>query len=64
LEVIRSEECDQGALHSDLNVDTLVSIAAIAATSVGAYREAATVIFIMLWANSWSTSRLERLEEP
>jgi Cd2+/Zn2+-exporting ATPase len=32
----------------DLNVDTLVSIAAIAATSVGAYHEAATVIFIML----------------
>jgi Cd2+/Zn2+-exporting ATPase len=32
----------------DLNVDTLVSIAAIAATSVGAYQEAATVIFIML----------------
>ena len=33
----------------DLNVDTLVSIAAIAATSVGAYQEAATVIFIMLF---------------
>jgi Cd2+/Zn2+-exporting ATPase len=32
----------------DLNVDTLVSIAAIAATTVGAYQEAATVIFIML----------------
>jgi len=32
----------------DLNVDTLVSIAAIAATSVGAYHEAAAVIFIML----------------
>lgn len=32
----------------DLNVDTLVSIAAIAAVSVGAYQEAATVIFIML----------------
>lgn len=32
----------------DLNVDTLVSIAAISATAVGAYREAATVIFIML----------------
>ena len=29
-------------------MDTLVSIAAIAATSVGAYREAAAVIFIML----------------
>ncbi len=36
----------------DLNVDTLVSIAAIAATSVGAYREAATVIFIMLVGES------------
>src|SRR5512135_3349884 len=35
-------------LIPDLNVDTLVSIAAIAATSVGAYREAAAVIFIML----------------
>ncbi len=35
-------------LIPDLNVDTLVSIAAIAATSVGAYHEAATVIFIML----------------
>jgi Cd2+/Zn2+-exporting ATPase len=32
----------------DLNVDTLVSVAAIAATSVGAYQEAATVVFIML----------------
>jgi Cd2+/Zn2+-exporting ATPase len=32
----------------DLNVDTLVSIAAIAATAVGSYQEAATVIFIML----------------
>jgi len=32
----------------DLNVDTLVSIAAIAAASVGAYQEAATVVFIML----------------
>ena len=32
----------------DLNVDTLVSIAAIAAASVGAYQEAAAVIFIML----------------
>jgi Cd2+/Zn2+-exporting ATPase len=32
----------------DLNVDTLVSIAAVAATLVGAYQEAATVIFIML----------------
>jgi len=35
-------------LIPDLNVDTLVSIAAIAATAVGAYQEAATVIFIML----------------
>ncbi|MGO8991382.1 MAG: heavy metal translocating P-type ATPase [bacterium] len=35
-------------LIPDLNVDTLVSIAAIAAAAVGAYREAATVIFIML----------------
>ena len=35
-------------LIPDLNVDTLVSIAAIAATSVGAFHEAATVIFIML----------------
>ncbi len=35
-------------LIPDLNVDTLVSIAAVAAISVGAYQEAATVIFIML----------------
>ena len=35
-------------LIPDLNVDTLVSIAAISATTVGAYREAATVLFIML----------------
>jgi Cd2+/Zn2+-exporting ATPase len=35
-------------LIPDLNVDILVSIAAISATAVGAYREAATVIFIML----------------
>jgi len=35
-------------LIPDLNVDTLVSLAAISATAVGAYREAATVIFIML----------------
>lgn len=35
-------------LIPDLNVDTLVSIAAIAATAVGAYQEAATVVFIML----------------
>ena len=39
-------------LIPDLNVDTLVSIAAIAATSVGAYHEAATVIFIMLLGES------------
>ena len=36
------------SLIPDLNVDTLVSIAAISATAVGAYREAATVLFIML----------------
>jgi Cd2+/Zn2+-exporting ATPase len=35
-------------LIPDLNVDTLVSIAAISAVAVGAFREAATVIFIML----------------
>jgi len=35
-------------LIPDLNVDTLVSIAAISAAAMGAYREAATVIFIML----------------
>ncbi len=35
-------------LIPDLNVDTLVSIAAIAATLAGAYQEAATVVFIML----------------
>jgi len=35
-------------LIPDLNVDTLVSVAAISAASVGAYQEAATVIFIML----------------
>ncbi len=35
-------------LIPDLNVDTLVSIAAIAATAVDAYQEAATVLFIML----------------
>ena len=39
-------------LIPDLNVDTLVSIAAISATAVGAYREAATVIFIMLLGES------------
>ncbi len=38
----------QTLLIPDLNVDTLVSIAAISATAVGAYQEAATVIFIML----------------
>jgi Cd2+/Zn2+-exporting ATPase len=38
----------QTLLIPDLNVDTLVSIAAIAAAAVGAYQEAATVIFIML----------------
>ena len=38
----------QTLLIPDLNVDTLVSIAAIAATAVGAYHEAATVLFIML----------------
>jgi Cd2+/Zn2+-exporting ATPase len=42
----------QALLIPDLNVDTLVSIAAIAAASVGAYREAATVIFIMLVGES------------
>ncbi len=35
-------------LIPDLNVDTLVSTAAISATAVGAYQEAATVLFIML----------------
>jgi Cd2+/Zn2+-exporting ATPase len=35
-------------LIPDLNVDTLVSVAAISATVVQAYQEAATVIFIML----------------
>jgi len=38
----------QALFIPDLNVDTLVSIAAIAATSVGAYQEAAAVVFIML----------------
>ncbi len=38
----------QTLLIPDLNVDTLVSIAAISAAAVGAYREAATVVFIML----------------
>ncbi len=36
----------------DLNVDTLVSVAAIAAASIGAYREAAAVVFIMLLGES------------
>ena len=36
----------------DLNVDTLVSIAAISATAVGAFHEAATVVFIMLLGES------------
>jgi len=39
-------------LIPDLNVDTLVSVAAISATAVGAYHEAATVIFIMLLGES------------
>jgi Cd2+/Zn2+-exporting ATPase len=42
----------QTLLIPDLNVDTLVSIAAISATAVGAYREAATVLFIMLLGES------------
>src|SRR3972149_2674817 len=39
-------------LIPDLNVDTLVSIAAISAAAVGAYHEAATVVFIMLLGES------------
>lgn len=39
-------------LIPDLNVDTLVSIAAVSATAVGAYQEAATVLFIMLLGES------------
>jgi Cd2+/Zn2+-exporting ATPase len=39
-------------LIPDLNVDTLVSIAALSATAVGAYQEAATVLFIMLLGES------------
>jgi Cd2+/Zn2+-exporting ATPase len=39
-------------LIPDLNVDTLVSAAAISATAVGAYREAAVVLFIMLLGES------------
>ena len=49
----------------DLNVDTLVSIAAIAATSVGAYREAAAVLFIMLLGEFLEgTHRGESSERP
>jgi len=44
----------------DLNVDTLVSIAAIAATSVGAYREAAAVLFIMLLGESLEGITVEK----
>ena len=39
-------------LIPDLNVDTLVSIAAVSATAVGAYHEAAAVLFIMLLGES------------
>ena len=42
----------QTLLIPDLNVDTLVSIAAISAAAVGAYREAAAVLFIMLLGES------------
>jgi Cd2+/Zn2+-exporting ATPase len=42
----------QTLLIPDLNVDTLVSIAAISATAVGAYQEAAAVLFIMLLGES------------
>jgi len=42
----------QTLLIPDLNVDTLVSIAAISATAVGAYHEAAAVLFIMLLGES------------
>jgi Cd2+/Zn2+-exporting ATPase len=38
----------QALLIPDLNVNTLVSVAAISATAVGATHEAATVLFIML----------------
>jgi Cd2+/Zn2+-exporting ATPase len=57
-------------LIPDLNVDTLVSIAAIAATSVGAYQEAATVIFIMLLGeflevpHRWKGSKGHCLPDP
>jgi Zn2+/Cd2+-exporting ATPase len=39
-------------LIPDLNVDTLVSIAAVSAAAVGAFQEAATVVFIMLLGES------------
>jgi Cd2+/Zn2+-exporting ATPase len=39
-------------LIPDLNVDTLVSVAAISAAAVGAYREAAAVLFIMILGES------------
>ena len=42
----------QTLLIPDLNVDSLVSIAAISATAVGAYHEAAAVLFIMLLGES------------
>jgi Cd2+/Zn2+-exporting ATPase len=42
----------QTLLIPDLNVDTLVSLAAISAAAVGAYREAAAVLFIMLLGES------------
>ena len=42
----------QTLLIPDLNVDTLVSIAAFSATAVGAYHEAAAVLFIMLLGES------------
>jgi Cd2+/Zn2+-exporting ATPase len=44
-------------LIPDLNVDTLVSVAAISAAAVGAFHEAATVVFIMLLGESleWIT---------
>jgi len=42
----------QTLLIPDLNVDTLVSVAAISAAAVGAYREAAAVLFIMLLGES------------
>ena len=42
----------QTLLIPDLNVDTLVSVAAISAAAVGAYREAAAVLFIMILGES------------